>query len=336
MTRLPDLERELVAAAQRRYAAAPRRRLRLGGLRVLLPAAALLLAVVVIGSGLRGSDPEIEAPAGKPTPPAQTDLQALVPAPLGAAGQNLAAPDMRPVVMKVEDAGGSRRTVVAFADPHMNACLVVASGAGGAGCSSAGMLRYDLERRDPAWELEAQGDTRVVYGLVGTGARAVEVELGSAARPARIHDDVFVTRVTEEERRSNEYDGERPALGDVRSRLFAVAFTSEQVPGDPDATPARLRVTYADGKTVESELPRVRPAETAPGCYREASLDTDVAVPDGAGSPVEICTRFWRETGFEGAREPERLTACEGGGNSARVFPGGPDVCARLGLEPYR
>ena len=38
----------------------------------------------------------------------------------------------------------------------------------------------------------------------------------------------------------------------------------------------------------------------------------------------------------EGTPAPKRLTACQGPGGAPAVFPAGPEVCLRLGLEPYR
>lgn len=337
MTRLPDLEAELVAAARRRYAPSRRRRLGLPGLRLLVPAMAALVVAFGAATALRGQDPEIEAPAGTPSPPAHTRLQDLVATPLGAAGQELATPGERPVTMTVKDARGTRWHVVAYAAPYGNTCLVATSFLGGAGCLTTGTLRHDLEKRDPPWELDADVDSRIVWGLVGIDAERVQVSLGSASRRAQLHERVFVTRVTEEERRTNEFDGKPPEPGPVKARLFAVAFTDEEVPGDPDATPATLRVTYEDGKTVDSVLPRPSSSDKPAGCYPEADLDAVMEIPGGEGSPVEVCRRFWRETGFPGRREPDRLTVCEGPGDAAPlVFPGGPDVCARLGLDPYR
>ena len=128
-----------------------------------------------------------------------------------------------------------------------------------------------------------------------------------------------------------------PPAGTFQVKAFAAAFTEDEVPGEPADSRPTVVLTAADGSTRRDTHSFGPPIETeenaATGCYRDASLNADTAAPGGAGTPLEICDRFWNETGFVGEKRPSQLVACEGRGATS-VFPGGPGTCEKLGLRP--
>ena len=323
MTRIPALEQELVTAAARRRRRRPRM-----SLRVLVPAVAALLVATTL---VRFDDPEVEAPAG----PGISAIESLRTGPLAGAVTG-ADPRFAPV-----SATAGPWTVAAFTKDG-NVCMAAGTDAdptSDSGCSSAGLLAGGLERdQGVMYEISASGSSRLVFGLAQAGVRTLDIEIGDAKRRALVVTRPFTTEVTEQERRSVELDGgEVPPAGPVSFRLFVATFTATEVP-DPDTVKLEFSMAYEDGTRASTGVLGFLNdgADSPAGCYREASLGTDTAVPGGPGTPVEVCRKFWDETGFEGTPEPEQLTACEGNGNTAWVFPGGPEVCERLGLPPYR
>ena len=68
------------------------------------------------------------------------------------------------------------------------------------------------------------------------------------------------------------------------------------------------------------------------GCYQEARLPSTVFVVPASGSPAEACRRVWRGGAFSPTPIPAALTACVLRPGTIGVFPGGPEVCGRLGL----
>jgi hypothetical protein len=258
-----------------------------------------------------------------------------------------------PSAIRVEDSGaGEWRAVVYAGTDRGTVCFAAAvTGqsdefpAGGTNCVAAAILGPELapggrgiSLGQPSEARPPRFGSRIVYGLVGPEATAVEVTLGSATRPAVVDATVFQMTVGEAEREAIAKDGGTPPpAGEYGFRLFAAAFTEDEAPGDPLDFRVETKTTYADGTTATHTEPAVSrpPAESSPaGCYRTASTGSDVAVPGGSGTPLEICERFWRETGFEGTPRPERLVACHGSGSAPWVFPGGPGTCERLGLKP--
>ncbi|MGH8873922.1 MAG: hypothetical protein ACRDVM_01540 [Acidimicrobiia bacterium] len=78
---------------------------------------------------------------------------------------------------------------------------------------------------------------------------------------------------------------------------------------------------------------------TDPGtiaCYREADLrPSAIAVLSGADDPLAACAAMWEpggELGEPTASEVPPLVACVLDSGMVAVFPGGPEVCAALGL----
>ncbi len=349
MSRLPDLERELLGAAQRRFPAAGRRRagLHRPRLRMLVPVAAVLLALVVGATALRSQDPEVEAPAD----PARSTLYELIAGPLGPAlrpgGNTPADPAVTPVSLRVHDADGDAWLAAAYAARDGTACFSAATDApgavelaGGTNCVAVGRLKGQvaLDRGiswgQPSEAVPPDGGSRIVYGVVSEDARAVEVVLGPATQSARLT-DVFEMPVSDRERQAMERDGGGPGPAPLHMRLFAAAFTEAQAPGDPLTLPARARVTYADGEGRAFTLQGM-PEQSEAACYWEPRLDAEVAELSGPGGPVQVCRRYWETVELPGPTpDPERLVACAAPEGAPRVFPGGPGVCADLGLEPY-
>ena len=329
MTRIPDLERELAAAAQRRYGPSRRRRRVPAWVspRLLAPVACLLLIAMVAGTALRVTDPEVEAPP-RPAEP-QPSLAELRQGPLSEVLGD-ADPSVEPVSVEVDP-----WLAVAFGGPDETVCLSsTGSGRPAAGCTHSASLRGVL-RHDASAHYE-RVDTmkgQLVFGLVEEGAKAVKVELaGEDDQEAVLSAQLLTTRITRKQLQT--VSNSRYSLGSpgiVRFRLFAAHFprrTSDPVAGS-------IVVTDRQGETATTVM-ALGPGddEVAVGCYSEASVDADTAAPGGGGDPVDVCRRFWDETGFAGEPEPDQLTACDGNG-VVSVFPGGPEVCARLGLEPY-
>lgn len=94
-----------------------------------------------------------------------------------------------------------------------------------------------------------------------------------------------------------------------------------------------ILVSGCGGETEPRAAVSEPPAGPATACYRSADLQADTAVPGGVGTPLEVCEKFWRETGFEGTDRPTKLVVCEGRG-APSVFPGGAGTCEGLGLSP--
>lgn len=74
------------------------------------------------------------------------------------------------------------------------------------------------------------------------------------------------------------------------------------------------------------------------GCYAAPSLDADTAVVSSGRDPIQACSRLWT-AGTLGAQDASGqappLVACVlPEGSAVGVFPGDPDVCSRLGLQP--
>lgn len=77
------------------------------------------------------------------------------------------------------------------------------------------------------------------------------------------------------------------------------------------------------------------------GCYRKATLDSDVAVISArtSFSAVDLCQAVWQPGGefaSDTNGQPPRLAACVLGTGAIGVFPssGSDDVCLELGLDP--
>lgn len=70
------------------------------------------------------------------------------------------------------------------------------------------------------------------------------------------------------------------------------------------------------------------------GCYEEDSLQATTAILHG-DDPIATCEEVWREGALGPGGSAPDLVACTDDGTPAYVFPGaGPELCARLGLEP--
>ena len=69
------------------------------------------------------------------------------------------------------------------------------------------------------------------------------------------------------------------------------------------------------------------------GCYQEARLPSTVFVVPASGAPADACRRVWRGGAFSPTPIPAELTACVLRPGTIGVFPGGPEVCGRLGLS---
>lgn len=69
-------------------------------------------------------------------------------------------------------------------------------------------------------------------------------------------------------------------------------------------------------------------------CHREASLEGERYPVISSGDPLADCAAAWASGEFGGG-DVRRLTACTGATEYAAVFPGGPDVCSRLGLATF-
>jgi len=77
--------------------------------------------------------------------------------------------------------------------------------------------------------------------------------------------------------------------------------------------------------------------EAGVGCYARAALQADITVMHATADPVAACAELWRAGTVDGTPRAEAppLVACTATGEPVRVMPGdGPDVCARLGLQP--
>ena len=271
MTHLPDLERELDAAAHRRFARpAACRPSRVSAWlrpRLLVAVAAALLALVVGTALLRGQDPEVEAPAGPPaavgTPSATLDE--LVKGPLGgelgSGGAIPADPRVAPVSLNVR-AEGDEWIAAAYAGPGGTACFVATladsrerNAVGGTNCVAAGILGLQVHDRgasfaQPSESRPPQRGSRIVYGVVGADAESARVTLGGATRPATIAPGVLEIALDETQRGMGS-DG-RPGSPDLRTarlRLFAAAFTELEVPAPLQTLALTAEVTYADGET---------------------------------------------------------------------------------------
>jgi AcrR family transcriptional regulator len=88
-------------------------------------------------------------------------------------------------------------------------------------------------------------------------------------------------------------------------------------------------VTATAAWVVLHEEPVTNPLQVA--CHATADLGGDRTGVAEAGDPVAACSAVWA-TGVFGPGPVPELTACTTASGTAAVFPGGPDVCARLGL----
>ena len=77
------------------------------------------------------------------------------------------------------------------------------------------------------------------------------------------------------------------------------------------------------------EEPITNPLQVA--CHATADVGGDRMAVADAGDPIGACAAVWA-TGVFGAGPVPQLTACTTASGTAAVFPGGRDVCARLGL----
>lgn len=331
MTRMPDLERELVAAAQRRFAPSHRRRGWLARMRPwrLAPVAAVLLVAVVAGAAMRGgSDPELEAPP-RPANPAPT-LKELRSGPVGPLLE-YADPSVRPVSLRAGE-----YTVVAWGEEGGHACFSAArANAAGYSCASAGRLAMSLPGSGgTAGDWLGDDGKQIVYGLARGDVEAIDVEIGETRKAAVLDDRLLTVEVTETERRAIELDGGKvPPAGPISLRLFAAILPDDERSRGMDATLHLRRrgrqATRTDARGVAIVY------EVSTHCYREPKLDnTEFTERTGLGSPVTACREFWDTRGFRGTPKPERLAACINRDGQYMVFPAGPGICKRLGLQP--
>jgi hypothetical protein len=65
-------------------------------------------------------------------------------------------------------------------------------------------------------------------------------------------------------------------------------------------------------------------------CHQTADVDGTVTGVAATGDPVKDCAPLWYDGTF-GTVGPPELTVCVGDAGLAEVYPGGPDVCERLG-----
>lgn len=77
------------------------------------------------------------------------------------------------------------------------------------------------------------------------------------------------------------------------------------------------------------EAPVTNPLQIA--CHATAERGVHRYVVADPGDPVAACAALWATGVFGDVAVPE-LTACTNESGTAAVFPGGPDVCARLGF----
>ena len=258
MTRIPELERELLAAAHRRYGTAPARRRRPVPTwlrpRLLLPVAALLLTVVVAGNALRdGGQPEVEVPAARYHPSTTPTIDELLRGPLrGLVGRSVVDASVPPVSMTV-GSGRERWVVAVYSGRAGNVCVATVPEIrskrrhGGTSCSPAVSVAMSATGRDSALGGVMTGTGRLLFGMVAEDAREVRVG-GRVPRRAALSAGVFERPLTESEQRTARENG-HPDLRRVRLRVYAAAYTPRELrPALPIAEQDR-RVTYADGET---------------------------------------------------------------------------------------
>jgi len=87
--------------------------------------------------------------------------------------------------------------------------------------------------------------------------------------------------------------------------------------------------TAAAGAFINSRQPT---RTQAAACYETSSLPSPstFAVSTDDRSAIDSCWRVWRNGKFSPTPTPPRLVACVLEPGSIGVFPGGPEVCARL------
>jgi hypothetical protein len=69
-------------------------------------------------------------------------------------------------------------------------------------------------------------------------------------------------------------------------------------------------------------------------CYQSASLRSAVDGLSSTDDPVAACAKPWLDGTFGNGTVP-KLSACVNRAGAAAVFPGGEDVCSRLGLADF-
>ncbi|MEJ7891449.1 MAG: hypothetical protein WKF94_02280 [Solirubrobacteraceae bacterium] len=148
--------------------------------------------------------------------------------------------------------------------------------------------------------------------------------------------------VPDDPRRGLDKDTSFRAFGVVPDGVSYVVYHGERVPvrnnvwGAPSSRGPR-EVTIPGIGTRDISVLTAPKASALTGCFRTADVDADTSVemgPEGPGSPVEICERYWREVGFGSDPVPESLVACQGKGDAPWVFPGREGTCEALGLDP--
>lgn len=224
MTRIPQLEQELVAAAARRSRP---RLVRWPSPRLLVPVVAAVLAVWFVAPLQRTQETEIEVPAARFAASARPPSEDLLRGPLGTlVDAPMIDERVRPLVMT--PAGW---VVAVFAAPDGKVCVSATPEDpslrfhGGTSCSPVSAVAGAIRGRTSGLGGLTVGTESLVYGLVHEDAR--DVVVGEDEQRAALSEDVFAI------------------AGGVRARLYAIEYRPRP------ATPVseETRVTYADGKT---------------------------------------------------------------------------------------
>ena len=235
MSRIPELERELVAAANRRYGTATaRRRLpSLRGLRVLLPVAAAALLAILVVPGLRGTEPEMDVPPASFAPSTRPTVDEFLRSPLrGLVDRSMVDARVAPLVMTPTTGSGGRWVVAMFAGRDGKLCVSATPRDpekryhGGTSCGLVESMAAATRARRAGLTNETIGPATLVYGVLDESAR--EVRVGPDGRLAGLSSEVL-------------------RVGEARLRLYYAEFRRGELTPGVDMSELTT-VTYADGE----------------------------------------------------------------------------------------
>ncbi|MGD9696275.1 MAG: hypothetical protein AB7V42_11520 [Thermoleophilia bacterium] len=103
------------------------------------------------------------------------------------------------------------------------------------------------------------------------------------------------------------------------------------------AAAALLLVAAAAAAAVIAGRPDAQTAAVAGVACADAASDTpDLAIIAADGRPpLEVCAQLWRTRQIAGSSgDVPQLTPCLADSGAIIVYPAGPGICARLGLDP--